>query len=185
MPDLWDRPDLVKSWKQKQKKKRRELAEQSLDIQVSNDIDGHNANTLRRAQALSRRQRRDSDGPFDITNGMWNWKETSRIVKMILKPIACRAIFEQALSARMDLTQRLLPLSPHLAQVYPVREGACRRHQAPLNLPPLSPIAPRLCLLEAVKKRYQQLRPALNHDLYVPFRLRAKLRSPAKDPPSR
>lgn len=52
MPNLYDRPDLVKSWKQKQNRRRRELAEESLDIEVQNYIDVHNANTFRKAQAL-------------------------------------------------------------------------------------------------------------------------------------
>jgi [histone H3]-lysine9 N-trimethyltransferase SUV39H len=52
MPDLFDRPDLVKSWKRKQNQRRRELAEESLDIEVLNTIDIHNANTVRRAQVL-------------------------------------------------------------------------------------------------------------------------------------
>lgn len=52
MPDLEDRPDLIKSWKRRQNHRRRELAEESLDIEVLNTIDIHNANTVRRAQVL-------------------------------------------------------------------------------------------------------------------------------------
>ncbi|KIM86527.1 hypothetical protein PILCRDRAFT_307091 [Piloderma croceum F 1598] len=58
MPDLSDRPDLVKSWKRRQNQRRRELAEESLDIEVLHTIDIHNANTVRRAQVLLDKTRR-------------------------------------------------------------------------------------------------------------------------------
>lgn len=70
MPNLWDRPDLVRYWKQKQNKRRRELAEENLDIEVSNFIDIHNANTFRKAQALMEKTDKRRGRP--IRYGQWD-----------------------------------------------------------------------------------------------------------------
>jgi hypothetical protein len=63
MPNIYDRPDLVSSWKRKQNKIRRDNVEESLDIAVRHDIDVHNDNTSRRAEAfaekMDKRRRRN------------------------------------------------------------------------------------------------------------------------------
>ena len=62
MPDIYDRQDIVNSWKRKQNKMRRDRVEESLDITVRHDLDICNTNTIRRAEAFSekldRRNRR-------------------------------------------------------------------------------------------------------------------------------
>ena len=65
MRDIPDRPDLVRAWKQKQKKKRRALAEENLDIEVTNDIDIHNLLTLRRSQAYDEKLEKRKKNPIN------------------------------------------------------------------------------------------------------------------------
>lgn len=65
MRDIPDRPDLVKKWKRKQKRKRRELAEEDLDIEVTNDIDIHNLLTLRRSQGFAEKLEKRKKNPIN------------------------------------------------------------------------------------------------------------------------
>lgn len=68
MPYIPERADLVKSWKQKQKRVRHELAEESLDVEVGNDIDIHNVNTIERAQALAEKTEKRKKKPIKYHN---------------------------------------------------------------------------------------------------------------------
>ena len=68
MRDIPDRPDLVRAWKQKQKKKRRKLADYNLDIEVTNDIDIHNLLTLRRSQAYDEKLEKRKKNPINYKN---------------------------------------------------------------------------------------------------------------------
>ena len=65
MRDIPDRPDLVRAWKQKQKKRRRALAEENLDIEVTNDIDIHNLMTRRRSQAYDEKLEKRTKNPIN------------------------------------------------------------------------------------------------------------------------
>lgn len=84
MSNLWDRPDLVRFWKQRQNKRRRELAEDNLDIEVSNFIDIHNANTFRKAQALM--EKTDKRRGRSIRYGEWDIELEKNLVDRDMNP---------------------------------------------------------------------------------------------------
>lgn len=185
MPDLWDRPDLVKSWKQKQKKKRRELAEQSLDIQVRNDIDVHNANTLRRAQALSEKTEKRQRRP--IRYNQWDVELERNLADRENDPEADSLSRNlRTSSIRTDGSHSKAPSV--ISASCPGLSGSRRRlSQTPSSSQSATAFPNRAKTLSSrgSQETLSTATPSAESRSIRPLPTRAKLRSPAKDPPSR
>lgn len=185
MPTLWDRPDLVKSWKQKQNRRRRELAEEGLNIEVSNYIDVHNANTFRRAQALFEKTNKRQSRP--VRYGQWDIELEKNLMDRDVNPetdtrsrhLRKGAVRTSESSSKVPST---VSTSPSLAN------GASGSQWFGSQTPSTSGSATLFSRPSSSRESQETLKastPIAESRLIRPLPAKTKMRSPVKTLPSR
>lgn len=184
MPNLWDRPDLVRYWKQKQNKRRRELAEESLDIQVSNYIDVHNTNTFRKAQALS--EKTDKRRARPVRYGQWDLELGNNLVNRDMYPGRSTWSRHHLRKGAIRTGAESLTRVPSTVSASPSFSNGSRRFKS--QTPSSSHSAPLFASSSISRGSQETLAtsmPVTESRSIRALPARAKLRSPVKAPPSR